>query len=94
MTGKGDGTYYVYFKWIPTEKCCLSVTVEGQDIVGSPLEVKQVGFKVVSAEPIARIQGGQCLLLVDKKIIVMNGCLLYTSPSPRDRQKSRMPSSA
>ena len=25
---------------------------------------------------------------------VANGCLLYTSPSPRDRQKSRMPSSA
>ena len=24
----------------------------------------------------------------------VNGCLLYTSPSPRDRQKSRMPSSA
>ena len=24
----------------------------------------------------------------------MKGCLLYTSPSPRDRQKSRMPSSA
>ena len=23
-----------------------------------------------------------------------NVCLLYTSPSPRDRQKSRMPSSA
>src|SRR5674476_1684335 len=31
------------------------------------------------------------------KIILLNktgGCLLYTSPSPRDRQKSRMPSSA
>ena len=25
---------------------------------------------------------------------VMNTCLLYTSPSPRDRQKYRMPSSA
>jgi nucleoside-diphosphate-sugar epimerase len=25
---------------------------------------------------------------------VINLCLLYTSPSPRDRQKSRMPSSA
>ena len=25
---------------------------------------------------------------------VNNACLLYTSPSPRDRQKSRMPSSA
>ena len=24
----------------------------------------------------------------------MGDCLLYTSPSPRDRQKSRMPSSA
>ena len=26
--------------------------------------------------------------------ILVYGCLLYTSPSPRDRQKSRMPSSA
>ena len=26
--------------------------------------------------------------------VLMNICLLYTSPSPRDRQKSRMPSSA
>ena len=27
-------------------------------------------------------------------VTVIEGCLLYTSPSPRDRQKSRMPSSA
>ena len=27
-------------------------------------------------------------------LIASNICLLYTSPSPRDRQKSRMPSSA
>ena len=27
-------------------------------------------------------------------ITASDGCLLYTSPSPRDRQKSRMPSSA
>ena len=27
-------------------------------------------------------------------ILAPKGCLLYTSPSPRDRQKSRMPSSA
>ena len=26
--------------------------------------------------------------------VVLSACLLYTSPSPRDRQKSRMPSSA
>ena len=29
-----------------------------------------------------------------KKIFTDSTCLLYTSPSPRDRQKSRMPSSA
>ena len=27
-------------------------------------------------------------------IVICKDCLLYTSPSPRDRQKSRMPSSA
>ena len=29
-----------------------------------------------------------------RRINQINPCLLYTSPSPRDRQKSRMPSSA
>ena len=38
-------------------------------------------------------------ILLDKGIKisgsdVVDSCLLYTSPSPRDRQKSRMPSSA
>ena len=35
-------------------------------------------------------------LALDKSgnIILLTSCLLYTSPSPRDRQKSRMPSSA
>ena len=36
------------------------------------------------------------LLVADriKQILSDSCCLLYTSPSPRDRQKSRMPSSA
>ena len=34
------------------------------------------------------------LLSVKPKIFVCNVCLLYTSPSPRDRTRSRMPSSA
>ena len=29
-----------------------------------------------------------------RRLVLTNTCLLYTSPSPRDRQKSRMPSSA
>ena len=29
-----------------------------------------------------------------RRIIDLNACLLYTSPSPRDKRQSRMPSSA
>ena len=32
--------------------------------------------------------------LLFTNVVVFAACLLYTSPSPRDRQKSRMPSSA
>ena len=31
---------------------------------------------------------------ISRFTIVVNTCLLYTSPSPRDRTRSRMPSSA
>ena len=34
------------------------------------------------------------LIAKDGNIVFNKACLLYTSPSPRDRQKSRMPSSA
>ena len=53
------------------------------------------------AEPLFQL--GQLYLEADqpryaeaqfKRVIQVNSCLLYTSPSPRDRQKSRMPSSA
>ena len=37
---------------------------------------------------------GQIIALPVKEGDVVRHCLLYTSPSPRDRQKSRMPSSA
>ena len=30
----------------------------------------------------------------ENTVYVVKGCLLYTSPSPRDRTRSRMPSSA
>ena len=34
------------------------------------------------------------LLAVPLAVAFLKGCLLYTSPSPRDRTRSRMPSSA
>ena len=37
---------------------------------------------------------GKSILLDALGLALGSRCLLYTSPSPRDRQKSRMPSSA
>ena len=37
---------------------------------------------------------GGCLGGADDRKEAFEGCLLYTSPSPRDRTRSRMPSSA
>ena len=35
------------------------------------------------------------ILAIEKKILdKVKACLLYTSPSPRDKRQSRMPSSA
>ena len=44
----------------------------------------------LNIESISWIENIKNIFIADKAI----GCLLYTSPSPRDRQKSRMPSSA
>ena len=57
-------------------------------------------YKLVSREfkpedTLVRIN--EDIVVGGEKIVLMAGpcsCLLYTSPSPRDRQKSRMPSSA
>ena len=51
--------------------------------------------------PLARLQGAMLATAIaesfraeGKQVLLLIDCLLYTSPSPRDRQKSRMPSSA
>ena len=42
---------------------------------------RKTSIKIIKKEEELRVEEGK-------------SCLLYTSPSPRDRQKSRMPSSA
>ena len=55
------------------------------------LSIGQPDFDVpepIKAQAIAAIERGQ------NKYTQTQGCLLYTSPSPRDKRQSRMPSSA
>ena len=53
--------------------------------------VEESGLDATSVE-IVREEDGVYLRIRDAALFAT--CLLYTSPSPRDRQKSRMPSSA
>ena len=48
---------------------------------------------ILTHGPLARTIARQAQR-VKADLILIGSCLLYTSPSPRDRQKSRMPSSA
>ena len=48
------------------------------------------GMEIRGFDALIAPNGTQALKLLSRERF----CLLYTSPSPRDRQKSRMPSSA
>ena len=57
------------------------------------------GLEVASASNGASAEAAKEVEVVDIKALLAmgdigHGCLLYTSPSPRDRTRSRMPSSA
>ena len=57
-------------------------------------EIKSIrNGKVNIADSYAVEKNGE-IVLINSHIASYKDCLLYTSPSPRDRQKSRMPSSA
>ena len=51
-------------------------------------------IEIVFTAPAKLIKLEFSRVISNGKSSLIGGCLLYTSPSPRDRQKSRMPSSA
>eukprot|EP00828_Plagiopyla_frontata_P007230 TRINITY_DN1335_c0_g1_i4.p1 TRINITY_DN1335_c0_g1~~TRINITY_DN1335_c0_g1_i4.p1 ORF type:complete len:1139 (-),score=115.65 TRINITY_DN1335_c0_g1_i4:39-3455(-) len=57
-------------------------------------EARRQGFEFVTIEELMALEGVYDDGGDDGDDSTYEGCLLYTSPSPRDRQKSRMPSSA
>ena len=60
------------------------------------LLARQVGVPalVVYLNKVDQVDDAELLELVELEIRELLTCLLYTSPSPRDRTRSRMPSSA
>ena len=59
--------------------------------------MKKSVVRTVNISPfftLMRAQGEQAVLLDHLQRLMGGCCLLYTSPSPRDRTRSRMPSSA
>ena len=50
--------------------------------------------KAVELAKYSSIQAAKTDQDIDTSMVILGTCLLYTSPSPRDRTRSRMPSSA
>ena len=61
---------------------------ESGDVFGFVSKIEKISF-LETVQKMAEASGIYTLEELKQK-----NCLLYTSPSPRDRQKSRMPSSA
>ena len=68
-------------------------TVVDADTPGATITAISAGENyTLSEKPSGMIKANSGSRLTSEKVFGV--CLLYTSPSPRDRQKSRMPSSA
>ena len=78
----GDAAEPLYGATYLPRKFKVAVTVPGDNAVD--LLTQDIGL-VLFTDPNGRPRGCN---------VYLGGCLLYTSPSPRDRQKSRMPSPA
>src|SRR5678809_426468 len=64
----------------------------GQTLAGLPVEELKPIFKDRETPPEVLAWGlGAREDQELREVVLQNTCLLYTSPSPRDRQKSRMP---
>ena len=82
-----------HIKMAVDEDCCR------QDVTTKLLPIHKKCKAIIKIKETSHVYGirwlEQVFKQIDKKIkIKFYICLLYTSPSPRDRTRSRMPSSA
>ena len=77
---------------IKAENLEEKIDVEGKTLSDSEIKSKLKSLDISKPTEFVVLNMSESI----KKILstIFEICLLYTSPSPRDRQKSRMPSSA
>ena len=83
----------------PMEYQCIDLQTGAQVFHYGPIHgTNNIGefLAIVHALALLTAQGSRMAVYSDSRnaLLWVRACLLYTSPSPRDRQKSRMPSSA
>ena len=86
---RGSGKLTNFGKELPNQ--IIEVGIAEQNLVGICAGLAATGKKVFGVSPSSFLTARS---LEQIKNDIAYSCLLYTSPSPRDRQKSRMPSSA
>ena len=78
-------------KYTPDEQTINSIIINASSQL---IDANTSGFHVAPIRKDSSITANTLVYNVVTKEIVDSGCLLYTSPSPRDKRQSRMPSSA
>ena len=96
LTANGGNTVFIPIRALaPHAKTSMKIGFSGggfKDVVTENIEILARGFPVDQGFTSQELS--QSFTLEVKDPVEGSVCLLYTSPSPRDRQKSRMPSSA
>ena len=88
MSHNSFGNLLKFTTWGESHGDAIGCVVDGFP-AGIPIDTKYIQTRLNLRKP------GQSKFTTQRKEKdEINICLLYTSPSPRDRQKSRMPSSA
>ena len=67
---------------------------KGNDPWNYNIPLNELNINITKVEQSVFEYNGRAFQCQTRKAPLLRICLLYTSPSPRDRQKSRMPSSA
>ena len=91
--GGADGAIYTgeTYDAIKIAAAAIISDPDGEDILGA---LKSTGVNYVGASGTHTFDAAGDVLGTGYEVCQFDGCLLYTSPSPRDATLSRMPSSA